>query len=264
MLYLLDANVLIRAHEDYYPLDRIPQFWDWLAAEATEGHVKMPFEIYSEIATATGPLKDWITSSNVKNRLVLAQNVDRALLNKVLDTAYAPDLTEVELDEAGCDPFLVAYGLMRPCRAIVTKEISKPTKERGRRKLPDACGIMRIDSMTDFRFYKDERAQVRNAGSTRTHRILYGGSVPGTQVGPHRLSQVMEDPAYLPLVKRSDEHGSCTRSPDQAVVFHRRPDTGSPERDDGKTVLSYGEGRRTKEVGKSAGRLAFGCFMITS
>ncbi len=27
-LYLVDANVLIRAHEDYYPLDRIPQFWD--------------------------------------------------------------------------------------------------------------------------------------------------------------------------------------------------------------------------------------------
>ena len=29
-LYLLDANVLIRAHEDYYPVDRIPPFWTWL------------------------------------------------------------------------------------------------------------------------------------------------------------------------------------------------------------------------------------------
>ena len=29
-LYLMDANVLIRAHADYYPLDRLPQFWAWL------------------------------------------------------------------------------------------------------------------------------------------------------------------------------------------------------------------------------------------
>lgn len=33
MLYLLDANVLIRAHSDYYPIDRIPQFWEWLIRE---------------------------------------------------------------------------------------------------------------------------------------------------------------------------------------------------------------------------------------
>lgn len=28
--YPLNANDLIRAHEDYYSLDSIPQFWDWL------------------------------------------------------------------------------------------------------------------------------------------------------------------------------------------------------------------------------------------
>ena len=30
VLFLIDANVLIRAHEDYYPIDRVPQFWRWL------------------------------------------------------------------------------------------------------------------------------------------------------------------------------------------------------------------------------------------
>ncbi len=42
MLYLLDANVLTRVHEDYYPLDRIRPFWDWLIAEASAGQVKIP------------------------------------------------------------------------------------------------------------------------------------------------------------------------------------------------------------------------------
>ena len=58
MLYLLDANVLIRAHEDYYPIDRVPQFWVWLLGLAEAGHAKLPFEIYHEIAVSTGPLKD--------------------------------------------------------------------------------------------------------------------------------------------------------------------------------------------------------------
>lgn len=30
MLYLLDANVLIDANRDYYPISRVPEFWDWL------------------------------------------------------------------------------------------------------------------------------------------------------------------------------------------------------------------------------------------
>ena len=94
MLYLLDANVLIRAHEDYYPLDRVRPFWDWLIAEAAAGHTKMPFEIYDEIASASGPLKDWIAKSEVKDTLVLDDEVDRDIFNQVLDTAYAPDLTD--------------------------------------------------------------------------------------------------------------------------------------------------------------------------
>lgn len=58
MVYLLDANVLIRAHEDYYPIDRIPQFWAWLASLGGAGTAKIPFEIYGEIAISTGPLHD--------------------------------------------------------------------------------------------------------------------------------------------------------------------------------------------------------------
>ena len=160
MLYLLDANVLIRAHEDYYPLDRIPQFWDWLIEEATASHIKMPFEIHDEIANAKGPLKDWITTTKVENALILDEEVDQVLFNKVLDTAYAPDLTDDELEEAGRDPFLITYGLMGQDRTIVTKEISKPSKIRGRRKIPDACNIMGIPWVTDFRFYRERNFRI--------------------------------------------------------------------------------------------------------
>lgn len=49
MLYLLDANVLITAHNNYYPIDRFPEFWDWLAHQGNQGNLKIPVEIYEEI-----------------------------------------------------------------------------------------------------------------------------------------------------------------------------------------------------------------------
>ena len=30
MLYLLDASVLITAYNSYYPIDRVPEYWEWL------------------------------------------------------------------------------------------------------------------------------------------------------------------------------------------------------------------------------------------
>jgi len=160
VLYLLDANVIIRAHEDYYPLDRVRPFWDWLLTEAEAGHVKIPLEICIEITPARGPLKDWINDSEVKDLLILDEEVDRGVFNQVIDTAYAPDLADHELDEAGQDPFLVAYGMMSPKRAIVTKEVSQTTKQRGRRKLPDACNMMNVPWMTDFQFYKERNFHI--------------------------------------------------------------------------------------------------------
>ncbi|MGE0232872.1 MAG: DUF4411 family protein [Flavobacteriaceae bacterium] len=153
MLFLLDANVLIRAHGDYYPIDRVPQFWVWLAERGNAKQVKVPFEIYDEIANGNDPLKDWIVQTQIRDALILEEEVDRDVFNLVMDTAYAPDLTDTELVEAGRDPFLVAYARMDSNRCVVTKEVSKPSKQRGRRRIPDACNLLGIPWMTDFNFY---------------------------------------------------------------------------------------------------------------
>jgi hypothetical protein len=111
VLYLLDANVMIRAHEDYYPLDRIPQFWAWLVSLGVSGMVKVPYEIYGEIAVSTGPLHDWLTDNLVAKSMLLDQKVDPKSLNIVITQGYAPDLDDSEIEEIGRDPFLIAYGL---------------------------------------------------------------------------------------------------------------------------------------------------------
>ncbi len=152
---MLDANVLIRAHEDYYPVDRVPPFWEWIEQQAANGTVKMPLEIYSEIARATGLLSEWINSEEIKEVLLLDEEVDRTIFNGVIDRAYAPDLNDHELEEAGQDPFLVAYALNASNRVVVTKEVSKISKRRGRTKVPDACNTMGVRWINDFEFYRE-------------------------------------------------------------------------------------------------------------
>ena len=65
VLYLLDANVLIDANRDYYPIERVPEFWDWLAEIGRLGRVKVPQEFYEEIVLPKPEredvLVDWMT-----------------------------------------------------------------------------------------------------------------------------------------------------------------------------------------------------------
>lgn len=153
-MYLIDANVLIRADADYYPLDRVPQFWDWLLDQATADRIKIPLEIHQEVADGNDDLAKWIAQKHVSDVLILDEEVDQDVFNDVLANGYADDLNDTELQETGNDPFLVAYARMEEGRVVVTKETSKPSKKRGRRKLPDACDDCGIEWMDDFRLYR--------------------------------------------------------------------------------------------------------------
>ncbi len=153
-LYLLDANVLIRAHEDYYPVDRIPQFWVWLLAQAEAGAVKMPLQIYQEVAPSRGLLAEWLRRSDVRDAIVLDEAADLARVQRVLAHGYAADLTDVELEEIGQDPFLIAAALGSADRVVVTREASKPTVTRARRRIPDVCNTFGLTVITDFALYR--------------------------------------------------------------------------------------------------------------
>lgn len=142
MLYLLDANVLITAHSQYYPIDRVPEFWEWLAYQAELGHVKMPIETYEEV-TDGSLLYGWVRDPQRKGAILLDEAVDQSLLDQVVSQGYAPDLTEIELEQVGFDPFLVAYGLASPSdRCVVTLEKLTPqqaaAKPPGSRRMQHA------------------------------------------------------------------------------------------------------------------------------
>lgn len=155
MLYLLDANTLIRANGDYYPIERIPQFWDWLIECGRAGRVKIPNEIADEVTAGRDEVAEWLKSEDAKAALRLGEKVDVSALRHVVASGYAPDLDATEMQKIGKDPFLVAYALGKPGRTVVTKELSKPSKQRANRKVPDVCNLCGITWLNDFGFYRD-------------------------------------------------------------------------------------------------------------
>jgi hypothetical protein len=155
MLYLLDANVLITAERDYYAMGQVPEYWEWIVHMATEGSVKLPQEIIFEVLEGgkdkdKDPLLAWLKHGGVQDSLTLLDEVMPHEVQSVVKRGYAPDLTDSELEEVGRDPFLVAYALHdSKGRMIVTTEVSKPSRKRQNRHLPDVCrdlGVMWCDT----------------------------------------------------------------------------------------------------------------------
>ncbi len=156
MLYLRDANVLIDANRDYYPIGRVDEYWTWLIYQGEQGRVKIPIEIYEEIKEGKkgkDTLAEWAKQSTTQSALCFEEEVDIYLVRKVTNEGYAPDLNDIELEAIGRDPFLIAYALVDPTsRSVVTTESSKPRSQRHNRRIPDVCAQFGIQSFNAFQF----------------------------------------------------------------------------------------------------------------
>lgn len=83
--------------------------------------------------------------TKTETALRFAEDVDIALVRRVTEEGYAVDLTDIEIEEIGRDPFLTAYALADPeNRVIVTTERTKPRAQRKNRKVPDVCAQIGI------------------------------------------------------------------------------------------------------------------------
>ncbi|MFN8804082.1 MAG: DUF4411 family protein [Gemmatimonas sp.] len=151
MLFLLDANVLIDAARDYYPLDVVPEFWDWLIYQGSINRVKIPVEIYEEVCSGSDDLARWLKGPEAKGALLFDEERTPAEVNQIVANGYAADLTDSEVDRIGCDPFLISHCFAdRAERCVVTTEVSKPSKTRANRHVPDVCGTFGLRYCNTF------------------------------------------------------------------------------------------------------------------
>ena len=152
MLYLLDANVMITAHNTYYPIDKVPEFWGWVQHQGESGSVKIPLEIIEELKEGRDDdlLLEWISQPDVEAALLLNEDAAIEKVQRVVNEGYADDLSDDEVESLGRDPFLISYALEIDERAVITTEVSKPSKQRHNRKIPDICNGFSIDCFDPF------------------------------------------------------------------------------------------------------------------
>jgi hypothetical protein len=127
-VHLLDANVVITAHNLYYPINRVPEFWEWLVHMGNTNRLKIPVEILEEI-TEKSPIGQWLKEADNAASLRLDEDVDPELVQTVI-AAYAM-ANRVE-------------------RTVVTVEASKPKTQRANRRIPDVCNDLRINWCDSF------------------------------------------------------------------------------------------------------------------
>ena len=161
MLYLLDANTLIDAKRDFYPLDKVPEFWEWLEHHGKEGTIKIPHEIYDEFADTKkkdgtrDELAEWAGNDNVKEALLFEEEADTDLVSRITYGGYLPNPSDEDILKFGNDPFLISYALADPTnRCVVTGEASKPRARGANRRVPDVCGDFDIKCIHYFQFFR--------------------------------------------------------------------------------------------------------------
>lgn len=162
MLYLLDANTLIDAKRDYYPIDRIPEFWEWLVFCGAQEIIKIPVEIYEEFSDVKDKegnkdeLARWADLSEVRDALLFNEEAEQDLVARITYGGYVANPTDDELVKIGRDPFLMSYALKDlQNRCIVTTETSKPTKQGANRRIPDVCKDFNIRCINNFVMFKE-------------------------------------------------------------------------------------------------------------
>jgi hypothetical protein len=137
-------------------MGRVPEFWDWLFHHANKGSVKLPQEIFGEPKSGSDELAKWLKRGKDGVALLLQEEVEVDLVRTVLETAYAPDLTDEEIVKVGNDPFLIAYALAdSKNRCVVTTEASRPKAQRANRRVPDVCRQLGVKSINTFQFVRE-------------------------------------------------------------------------------------------------------------
>lgn len=156
-MYLLDANVPIDANRDYYPIDRVPEFWDWLASLSSVGQIKIPLEIFEEI-TSGNPDDLIIWLKDRREGFLLFEDSSTASIRRVIEEGYGLDFDELEdqdVAKLGRDPFLIAFALLDPAnRVVVSNESSKPSRIGANRHVPDVCESLKIRCITIFQLIR--------------------------------------------------------------------------------------------------------------
>jgi len=158
MRYVLDANTLIQAKNEYYAFDICPGFWDWLDAANAAGEVSSIEPIADELRKGKDDLATWAAAR-------------RGSFFLPLDAAAHAEMTTVAAwvqqqdfrDDAkrvffsGADPFLIAFAKAHGL-TIASHEVHVEG-QKNKVKIPTVCQALGVPCVRTFAMLRDVGAK---------------------------------------------------------------------------------------------------------
>lgn len=139
--YLLDANVFIQAHRQYYPFDVCPGFWKALLVHHDKNRVFSIDRVKKEIEDGTDRLKTWANEHAPES--FFKKTADKTVVDwfaKTIEWVYAEaqftPAAKTEYANAA-DGWLVAYAKSNGF-VVVTQEVYNPEIKK-KVPIPNVC-----------------------------------------------------------------------------------------------------------------------------
>lgn len=157
MAYLIDANTLIQAKNEYYGFDLCPGFWSLLLRENAAGEVFSIDRIRHELERGNDELADWAkTRGNGFFQPINAQTMVE--MTAVSNWVQNQDFTDTAKREffVGADPFLIAHALAHG-HTVATHEVHKEG-ERKKVKIPTVCRGLNVPCVRTFAMLRQRGA----------------------------------------------------------------------------------------------------------
>lgn len=158
MAYLLDADTLIQAKDEYYAFDLCPGFWDWLDQQNKAGMMYSVQAVKEELARGDDRLAQWAKDRDGVFFLPVDERTSGAMAavsGWVQAGDFRDDAKRVFL--AGADPWLIAHALAHN-HIVVTHEVHVDG-QRSKVKIPTVCRALNVQCMRTFEMLRGERVR---------------------------------------------------------------------------------------------------------
>lgn len=162
-VYLLDADVFIRAKNDHYDMSFCPGFWDWLLVMRQANKIYSIEAIYNNLCQTSADeaeedeLSLWVRG--VGKTLFLPHDEEMAerfstVSNWAANQSYTQSAISGLFD---CSDYqLIAYALAHG-HTLVTHEVARNSKSKI--KIPDACAGLNVKCISPFQMIRNEGAR---------------------------------------------------------------------------------------------------------
>lgn len=156
-MYLIDTNVLVESHTQYYSYEGCPAFWAWLDEMTATGMIATIEKVREELRNGSW-LEEWSRSHPQFFLPMDKEATDglRDVTKWVQDSTFKPAQRAAFLE--GADPMLIGYARGHSLTLVTIEVAARDRRNPNKIKIPDLCNALEVRCITPWQLLKYEGA----------------------------------------------------------------------------------------------------------